>query len=55
MIFDTKHSLEKRLNQLYFMKMIKKDYYKCYPNIHTYREICELISQINYIKQKMEN
>jgi hypothetical protein len=48
-------SLEAKLQQLKFNKEIKKDYYKHFPDIKTYREICELISRINYLEYKLKN
>lgn len=48
-------TLERRLYQLKFIKDMKKDYYKHYPNIKIYMEICELISQIKYIENKIVN
>lgn len=51
----TVQSLEKRLQYLKFKKDMKKDYYKSYPNIKVYREICELISQISYLECKIKN
>jgi hypothetical protein len=46
-------TLEKRVQQLKFMKDMKKDYYKSFPNTRIYREICELISQIRYLEDKL--
>ena len=48
-------TLEKGVQQLKFMKDIKKDYYKSFPNTRMYREICELISQISYLECKIKN
>jgi|LakMenEpi03Aug12_release.lakeMendotaPanAssembly.Ray.scaffolds.fasta_scaffold3437378_2 hypothetical protein len=48
-------SLEARLRQLKFMKDMKKDYYKSFPRVQVYREICELISQISYLECKIKN
>lgn len=48
-------SLETKLQQLKFKKELKKDYYKHFPDIKVYREICELISRINYLEHKLKN
>lgn len=48
-------SMERRLQQLKFKKDMKKDYYKAYPSVKIYREICELISQISYLECKIKN
>ncbi len=48
-------SLETKLQHLKFTKELKKDYYKHFPNIKLYREICELISIINYLEDKLKN
>lgn len=48
-------SLEAKLQHLKFTKAIKKDYYKHYPDIKTYREICTLISRINYLEYRLKN
>ena len=48
-------SIDKRLQQLRFKKDMKKDYYKAFPSIKVYREICELISQISYLECKIKN
>jgi len=54
-MFEAKTSVEKRLQYLKFKKDIKKDYYKSFPNIKDYRDICELISQISYLEYKIKN
>jgi hypothetical protein len=43
------------LQQLKFIKDMKKDYYKYYPNTRVYMEICEIISQISYLEGKIKN
>lgn len=54
-MFETRQDLEKRINRLKFIKELKKDYYRCFPSIKIYIEICELISQINYLEYKVKN
>jgi hypothetical protein len=53
--YRTITSLETKLRQLKFTKDLKKDYYRHYPDIKTYREICELISRIKYLEFKLKN
>lgn len=53
--YRTLASLETKLQQLKFKKELKKDYYKHYPEIKVYREICELISRIKYLECKLKN
>lgn len=48
-------SVEKRLQNLKFKKELKKDYYKHFPSISVYREICELISLIKYLEYQIKN
>lgn len=57
MMFEARtiQSIEKRVQQLKFKKDMKKDYYKAFPNVKVYREICELISQISYLECKIKN
>lgn len=53
--YRTVASLETKIQQLKFNKELKKDYYKNFPKTKVYREICELISRINYLEYKLKN
>jgi hypothetical protein len=53
--YRTLSSLETKLQQLKLNKELKKDYYKHYPEIKVYREICQLISRIKYLEYKLKN
>jgi hypothetical protein len=46
-------TLEKRLQQLKLKKDMKKDYYKAFPSIQVYKEICKVICQIRYLEDKL--